>query len=120
MNHFGHVSITPGKLRTEVLRMNQGRLAGLLGVSLRTLSRWESGKIPMSRMMQLATLARNHGHPVTAHSRNLWVALSSLTATAPAPATAPGSCLPAAPAPLETAAMPFSRLPGRLAVNCKA
>lgn len=75
------ISITPAKLRSDILGMSQQELAHRLRVSPRTLSRWESGKIPTSRIMQLEGVARCLNYPVVAEGDQIYIVLATTSAT---------------------------------------
>lgn len=81
-----YIHIDPGKLRSDAMGLKQEDLAAALGVSQRTLARWESGRITAPGLRMLALTAASMGLPVIVRGKALAIQVASLSATAPAPA----------------------------------
>ena len=98
------VQITPAALRKNLFHATQSEMASLIGVSARTLARWEAGKATKPGLRTLSILAQGRGAPVILRNGELLVEVRPVIQTA----TAPGPADPGAPAlvdgqpPLET------------------
>lgn len=76
MTHYIHIS--PGKLRSEALGMKQEDLALMLGVSPRTLARWEAGGITKPGLRMLALTATSMGIPVVVRGKSLAIQVAAI------------------------------------------
>lgn len=101
------ILITPTFLRTKMLRMTQGELAELVGVSTRTVARWEAGQINGRGLKGLAYIAVGKGLPVFQVDDALHLAVTPI-ATAPGPAPVAGALTPAQSFPRGSSDCPTS------------
>lgn len=88
------IPLSPADVRKSIFNMTQHELAAMLGVSQRTVARWESGRAPKSALMVLAIYAKHKGAELTTTGNGFVIAVSQ-SATAPAQAGAGAPGLPA-------------------------
>lgn len=95
--------ISLAALRRDVLRLTQREASALVGVSSRTLARWEAGKASRTALRAMAMLARERGVLATCNGAQVLTQI----ATAPDPAGAGAQDQTPEPPPPETSGCPI-------------
>ncbi len=99
------IHLSPADVRKSIFDMTQRELAAMLGVSQRTVARWESGRAPKSALKMLAIYAGHKGAALTTTGSGFVIDVSQ-SATAPAQAGAGAPGLPVGSPPPETPGCP--------------